>query len=61
MSLFIEDGIGSSVSEDLSSNSTDYETSRSTQSQKRADLAGPGIGSYDSTPSFVCDVTSKII
>jgi aspartate--ammonia ligase len=45
MSLFIEDETGSSVSEDLSFGSS-YETSRTTQSQKKADLAGPGIGSY---------------
>ncbi len=47
MSLFIGDETGSSVSEDLSSNSTDCESSNSTQSQKKADLAGPGIGDYE--------------
>lgn len=47
MSLFIGDETGSSVSEDVSSNSTDCESSNSTQSQKKADLAGPGIGNYE--------------
>ncbi len=47
MSLFIGDETGSSVSEDLSSNSTDCESSNSTQSEKKADLAGPGIGNYE--------------
>jgi len=47
MSLFIADETGSSVTEEPSSNSSGYETSGTTQAQKKADLAGPGIGSYE--------------
>jgi aspartate--ammonia ligase len=48
MSLFITDESGrSSLSEDFSSSSTSYESPTTTQSQKKADLAGPGIGSYE--------------
>jgi aspartate--ammonia ligase len=47
MSLFSSDEVSSSVSGSASTDTDRYESSASSQAQKKADLAGPGIGSYE--------------
>jgi aspartate--ammonia ligase len=47
MSLFISDETISSVTDSVSTDTCRDESSASSQAQKRADLAGPGIGSYE--------------
>jgi len=47
MSLFISDQISSSASDSVSADTDRYESSTSRQAQKKADLAGPGIGNYE--------------
>lgn len=47
MSLFISDETSSSVSDSVSAHTCHDESSASSHAQKKADLAGPGIGSYE--------------
>jgi len=46
MSFFVSDDLGSSLPGTTKTDTASYETSADTQSQKQADLAGPGIGDY---------------